>query len=201
MDFEEPKDGEVPLGGVPPRKKRSKNKPTRNLETSSSLMLRRLGRMMNKYGKSVHRMYSLVTFKPRLDWKGGILELSQVEMNDRPEIELYLQHRDECLAIDADIIKCESVDMSNDEDNGLNRMNVISSLRGSKHKHLAAMEDILATLSREFGGKEAIMAKLASDGAKLTVSMRQHTDRIDVAKSKQGMMEVDEADVTRIANE
>ncbi len=197
--FEEPNDG-LSDPAEKPKKKRRQQKP-RNLEGSSSLMLRRLGRMMNKYGKSVHRMYSLVTFTPRLTEKGKILGLSQVEMNDRPEVELYLRHRDEILAIDRDIEKCADVDMANDTDNGLNRMNVISSLRGSKHKHLAAMEGILDTLTKEFGSKEAIMAKLAADGAKLTVSMKQHNDRLEVAKSKTGMIDMSEADVERIANE
>ncbi len=201
MDFEEPTDREAPPEGDRPKKKRAYQQKPRNLEGSSSLMLRRLGRMMNKYGKSVHRMYSLVTFTPRLTERGQIIGLSKVEMNDRPEIELYLAHRDELLAIDADIEKCANVDMSNDDDNGLNRMNVISSLRGSKHKHMAAMESILEGLTREFGSKEAIMAKLAADGAKLTVSMKQHNDRMDAVRAKTGMLEVSEADVERIANE
>lgn len=173
-----------------------------DLESTSVKMLRQLGLMVRSYSQDARRVRSLVTFASRdhVDGEGKINYVryrSKVRYADRPEIELYLEYRDMIADVDKDIVRTEKFldEVNMGFEQRLSAMETLSRLRSNKHNHMQAMQRLLATLQQEFAGKEGIMAKLASDGAKLSMQAR-----IEDAKGRRSGDEPGDAEVERIAN-
>ncbi len=152
------------------------------------------------YSKDRSRIRHLISFKDRhytVNTSEGaepkIAAMSQVRQGDRPEIELYLKHRDKVTDLDAVIEKTKErlakVDISAGGDNELlqtihNIMGKLDRLEEKSHRHMTAMEDILDRLSKEQDRGAIIMAKLASDTAKLAQSATQHMDKMEIERDK-----------------
>jgi hypothetical protein len=174
-----------------------------DLESTSVKMLRQLGLMVRSYTQDARRVRSLVTFAARdhVDADGKINYVrfrSKVRYTDRPEVELYLEYRDMIADVDKDIARTQKfLDEATDleYEKKLNAMETISRLRNNKHNHMQSMQRLLATMQQEFAGKESIMAKLASDGAKLSLAARVEDERRRRAGDEPG-----DAEVERIAN-
>jgi hypothetical protein len=176
------------------------------MEPTSARMLHQLKGMVRGYARDIHRVRNLVTFAERVRLDGGdenIRKMSDVRWEDRPEIEIYLKHRDDVLHIERalelqDLIIIEA--RKNEDPNKLlQAFNCISRLEQTKERHLQKMTAILETMSREFGAREAIMAKLASEGAKLAMIGQMHQEKMLLMRRKIGEEPGDD-ELERIAN-
>jgi hypothetical protein len=145
--------------------------------------LNRLIKMIHDYGKDRQRVRSLVTFEARQNAAGSVRERSIVEYNDRPEIELYIHHRNETLRLDADIefTRKKLQDIVLEPADFLTITTNLATLQTRKAKEIEAMERILATLAKEQSAKETLMAKIATDAAKLVQAASQHQDKMRLA--------------------
>jgi hypothetical protein len=132
--------------------------------------------MVNGYAADRNRLRSLVLFETRMSGK-GVNPVSTVAYSDRPETELILFHRDKALAYEklADevneiIATWKKSDEVLDKD-GFATMKEclikIKDIDALQMKHISALETLLASLTKEMGGQEALMARLAADAASL----------------------------------
>lgn len=146
-------------------------------------MLNKLIDTIHDYAKDRRRVRQLVTFEKRTNEKGGEREISRVGYWDRPEIELYIKHRNDVLILDFSINKIQETLNANTfspEDITAISANLVE-LNRKKQWNIEAMEKILATLAKEQVSREAIIAKIASDAAKLVQSAVQHRDKMELA--------------------
>lgn len=175
------------------------------LESSAAKMLYKLSGMVKSYSRDVMRVRTLVSFEDRVHGT-TVRKKSFVAWNDRPEVELYLQHRNEYWRLEVFIDDLHAAMTKSVKEAGpavgpnevAQTADAIARMQSQRQRHLASMESILSSLAKEFGGKEATMAKLAADGAKLAVAVQMHHDRMDLARSKSGT-EMSEAEVESIA--
>ncbi len=143
-----------------------------------------LANMVRGYAKDRGRVRTLATFGDR--WKDNkiIKNKAKVEAGDRPEIEIYLTHRDDFENISERIGKLEKKieDIEGDPESVATCVQSIARLEEIKWRHLASMEKILAKLSDECGSREAAMVKLATDAAKLAQADAHHRERMEAER-------------------
>ncbi len=155
------------------------------------------------YSADRNRTRRLVTFasRPARKVNGMPRDPSKVQYNDRPEIELYLWHRDESMFLATAILRYrEKLDkvVATDE-HALEAMakalQSLDRLEEKRLKHVAAMEKILEVLGKEQANRETVMANLAKEAAKLAQAAAQHKDRMDLAREGST---VEDADTIRM---
>jgi hypothetical protein len=154
-------------------------------------MTNKLVTMVNGYAVDRNRIRNLVLFEERRAEK-NTRPISKVNNYDRPEVELILYHRDRCRALDGAISQAElgiacakkQIDESNiDYVQCLAAsLSELSSLEAKKAKHLAAIENLLAQMTKEMSLQETIMARLAADAASLAQKASEHRDKMDLAR-------------------
>lgn len=164
-------------------------------------LTKQLTNMVRGYARDRARVRNLPTFSDRT--KGDLTRRkAQVEWSDRPEIELYLTHRDAYEQGGQDLAECRARLKDVDAYNIGDAMEAMARLETARAKHLGSMELILAMLQKEFGNREGLMGKLASDGAKIAESARQHLERVDLMerlKNMDGGNDTDDEKVEKLA--
>ncbi len=158
-----------------------------------------LARMVRHYATDRNRIRKLATFAERFQKDGKIHKYkARVECNDRPEVELYLSHRDDFEAISAKIAEREKSISVLEADPAIIAacLQSVARLEDIKWRHLTSMEKILAKLSDECGSREAAMVKLATDAAKMAQADQHHRDRMELEDGKQ---EQPDAKIDRLA--
>jgi TolA-binding protein len=143
-----------------------------------------LAKMVKGYARDRMRVRGLATFAARTNKGGLVTKKAQVQYSDRPEVEIYLTHRDDFEAISARIAKLEAKieDMQDDPESLATCVQSIARQEEIKWRHLASMEKILAKLSDECGSREAAMVKLATDAAKLAQADAHHRERMEIER-------------------
>lgn len=149
---------------------------------SARVMLENLQVYVRKYEEDYKRVRNLRTFKGRFQ-----MEMSQVQRRDRPEIELYLYHRDAALEMDESITtvrtKLDAIPVTEESAEAIFKaVAKLDRLEDKRLRHVTAMENILETLTKEQIHREQLMAKLAADGAKLVQNASQHEDKMEIAR-------------------
>ncbi len=183
---EQPQDGDLPARFDPGALKKT---------------AKQLTNMVRGYARDRARIRQLPTFGDRTNGE-RTQKKAQVEWNDRPEIELYLTHRDAYEELGKDLTSCREALRKVEPEDAASAMEAMSRLETTRAKHLASMELILAMLQKEFGAREGIMAKLASDQAKIAEAARQHEERIGLMerlKNLDGGSDTDEEKIDKLA--
>ncbi len=151
-------------------------------------LLNRLVDMSNDYAHDRNRIRGLVLFEDRTDGRPRLM--SKVEYADRPEIELLLQHRNECRRLASKVeglhtfIAQLQAEIEHDKSTLLavaNSLKTIAQLEAQKMAHFNAIETLLATLTKTMVTQESIMAKLTADAAAMTQKMTEHKDKMELA--------------------
>lgn len=162
-----------------------------DLGKRSRSMANKLVVMVNGYAVDRNRARGLVLLADREAEKMS-RPMSKVNTYDRPEIELILHHRDcylrfERLIVSAELAiesaKKQIIDGTPEFIVALSTaLGEIGRLEAQRTKHLTAMETILATLTKEMGTQEGIMARLAADAQHLAQKASEHRDKMDLAR-------------------
>lgn len=158
-------------------------------------MLNQLVCRVRDYSKDRHRIRRIVSFKERKYETAGpsgreSRPISQVNVMDRPEVELYLYHRDVVLYLEDRAAKVkEKLDAmspgSAEDFADLAKITTsMANIEEKRLKHITSMENILKNLSQEAISREQIMAKLAADGAKMAQAAQQHEDKMEIARKE-----------------
>jgi hypothetical protein len=143
-------------------------------------VLKQLVKAAQEWKRDRERIRSLYTFSG--DREGQIsAKISRPAAGDRTEVELYFWHRDRVLHIEQRqqlaeqrLRDCPFEDLPK----------VMESLKRFEDqilKHVEMMEKILATSSKEISSQENLLAKLASDGAKIAQAAMEHRDKMELA--------------------
>jgi len=155
-------------------------------------MVNTLVKMVVNHIVDTKRVRSLVLYEPRTGSVPGSNDhqISMVKREDRPEIEEILHYRSEVLKIQLDIDWTRRQMELMEEEPGVKPhqiQNVASSLNGllaRKLEHTTAIDSLLSKLSNEQLAYAKIMAKFASDAAKLVQGSRHHKDKMQLADKK-----------------
>ncbi len=149
--------------------------------------------MVNGYAADRNRLRSLVLFETRMSGK-GVNPVSSVAYSDRPEVELILFHRDKALSYEKlveDVTELIEAQKKSDEvldKDGFALMKEclikVKDIDALQMKHVTALETLLASLTKEMGGQEALMARLAADAATLAQKASEHKDKMELANKQ-----------------
>jgi len=145
-------------------------------------MLNELVKRVDLYEKDATRIRRLRLMKPR-----GDKAVSEVVSTDRSEVEMLLWHRDKAIDLEEKIAKNrEALEKIHFTPETLADraacLGHLDRLEEKSLKHVNAMEKLLENLSKEQMGRENLMAKLASDAAKLVQASVQHQDKMELAR-------------------
>jgi hypothetical protein len=152
------------------------------LPVAGRQMINQLVDRVYLYTKDATRIRNLRLMKVR-----GKSAISEVIYSDRSEVEMLLWHRDKAITLEEKVTKNRKVleDIPFTEESMADRaaaLGHLDHLEEKSLKHVAAMEKILENLSKEQMGRENLMAKLASDAAKLVQASVQHEDKMELAR-------------------
>lgn len=168
--------------------------PENGLVIKARECLNTLHAYVRSYGKDRSRIRRLVAFTQRhyvVKTAEGeehkTDEKSSVRHGDRLEIEHYLKRRDVVDELDITIAsldkKIRDIEFNPETADAIHRLvTKRDNLEEKRLKHLAAMEHMLDNLSKEQDRGALLMAKIASDGAKLAQAATQHVDKMEIAR-------------------
>ncbi len=168
--------------------------PEHSLIKNSRETLNTLHTTLRSFTKDRSRVRNLVSFKDRAyKVKNADMEedkvdrMSQVRHGDRPEIEMYLKHRDEAMALDEDIAvirkKLDEIEFNENTAETLHKIVAKRDrLEEKRLRHMNAMTQMLEALSKEQDRGMVIMTKLTVDAAKIAQAATQHVDKMEIAR-------------------
>ncbi len=145
-------------------------------------MLNRLVDMVAGYAKDRNRVRSLVLFAERKPRNGSpaVRKVSRAHWNDRPEVELLLTHRDTVLSINGLLkVAQKQMEVATDPSVADSILGRIAALEDDKHQAMKQITRILESIAGEQATREAMMVKLATDGARLAQAALHHQDKQD----------------------
>lgn len=154
----------------------------RDLESTALKMVVQLAGMVRGYARKRARLKCLCLFEDRVRSDGKMTRRkSKVEWNDEPDVELILKHQLEIESIDAEQDDLRKIidDATLDADARVKAHAIIAQLEAQKNQHMREMRGGIESARVALGLTENIMAKLAADGAKLSVTLKIAQDRIE----------------------
>lgn len=160
------------------------------LTRKAKSLVNRLLDMARDYAHDRNRVRGLVLFEERDYGTRPPRPISKVACDDRPEIELILQHRTECMRIASGIFVAQEfitilqAQVTHDKSTIFaleNCLKKIAVLETQRMAHFNAMETLLTALGKTMTAQEMIMARLAGEASSLTQKMTEHKDKMDLA--------------------
>lgn len=178
------------------------------LKDAACTTLRELLTIAKRYRKRRQRIDSLFLFDGRTRSRAGkdsLIPRAKVEYDDSPEMELILKRRDACEQLDRTIQVSQDAieDQEMEPKTRLQILQTLSRLEAQRDGHLEAMAEILCQMGRELMAQENVLAKVVTEGAKLSQMLQIAQDRLkaEAAEREEHISSKSSSDLQKMAKE
>lgn len=182
------------------------------LKDAARTTLRELLSVSKRYKRRRERLDALFLFAERRrknkGAKNAIGPKATVVWDDPPEMELLLTHRDAYERLgklfDTAAVALEAAAKADPDCKLLISLTFhVNKLEAQRERHLEAMTEILGQLSREMMAQENVLAKVVTEGAKLTQEAFINSERMATIRDTRGAGEDTKAssELQKIASE